>query len=141
MVPIAFLHYFHPSELQQSLTAKWSPLGVTWQVVDFDAVTDKKKALVDAVESFAPTQVLELHTASFQLIGGVIRVVDGYTVDVSLTDLAEKKRVWRSTIEFRSFAASGRLRNGPAGSAIPHQEDANELVDALTAKLRGDGLL
>lgn len=134
--------FIRPAELQKSLTAKWSPLGITWQTVDLDAVTDKPKALADAIASFNPTQVLELKTTIYALVGGgIFEVVDGYNVDASLVDLATKKRVWRSVIEFRPFARGGRGRTGPAAMALSHQDDADDLIDTLTAKLKADGLL
>lgn len=133
--------FIRADELQQSLTAKWSPLGVTWQVVDIERTTDRKKAMDEAIASFAPTELIELQTKSVRIIGSFFRVVDGYVVDASLVDVGEKKRVWRTEIEFKPFATGGRMRNGAAGSAIGHQDDANDLVDALTAKLKADGLL
>jgi hypothetical protein len=133
--------FISAEELQQSLAAKWLPLGVTWQVVDIDATTEKKKALDDATTSFAPTEILTLVTKSVRIIGSFIRVVDGYGVDASLSDVSEKKRVWRTEVEFKPFASGGRMRHGFAGSAIPHQDDANDLIDALTAKLKSDGML
>ncbi len=133
--------FIQVDELQQSLTAKWSPLGVTWQVVDIDRTADRKKVTESAIESSGSTEVMELQIKSARIIGSFFRVVDGYVLDASLIDVGEKKRVWRTEVEFKPFASGGRARNGAAGSAVSHQDDANELIDVLTTKLKADGLL
>ncbi len=44
-------------------------------------------------------------------------------------------------MEFKGIMESGRMRHSGLGGAVSHQNDANDLVQALTAKLKADGLL
>jgi hypothetical protein len=123
------------SELQQSFTSRWAPMGVSVEVVD---VVGRPQAQADAVTQSGAQQVLELKLAGYQLAS---YVVDGYSVDASVLDVASKKRVWRAIVDFRAFATGGRLRTGPLGKPIGHRGEADELVDLLTAKLKTDGLM
>ncbi len=68
-------------------------------------------------------------------------VVDAYTVDASLTDVSTQRRVWRGAVQFKGIMESGRMRHSGLGGTISHQNDADDLVRTLTAKLKADGLL
>jgi len=123
------------SELQQSFTSRWAPLGLSVVALD---VYGRPQALAEAVTQSGAQQVLELKLAGYQLAS---YVVDGYSVDAGLLDVASQKRVWRAIVDFRDFATAGRLRTGAFGKPIGHQQEADELVDTLTVKLKADGLL
>jgi hypothetical protein len=122
------------SEIRQSLAAAWGPLGVSFEVVDLNS----GQGAVDAAARFAPQQVLALTLQGYRLYSFV---VDAYTVDASLTDVSTNRRVWRTSVQFRGMEQSGRIRHSGLGGAISHQNDADDLVQALTAKLKADGLL
>jgi hypothetical protein len=148
--------FVRASEIRQSLAAAWGPLGVSFEIVDLNSKQDVAagsatrftplksgqeaavEAAVEAAARFAPQQILELTLKSYTLYK---YVVDAYTVDASLTDVATKRRVWRSSVEFKGIMESGRIRHSGFGGAISHQNDADDLVQALTAKLKADGLL
>jgi hypothetical protein len=127
-----------PEELRKSFNTKWVPLGLSVEVVDLGAAPNKSEAMGAAIAAANPTQAMELKTTSYTTTSYVL---DGYSVSANLYDPRTKKVVWRTVVEFKPFSAAGRLRNGPMGSPISHQDDANELVDALTVKLKSDGLL
>lgn len=131
--------FFRASELKQALTEKWTPLGIEFEIVDFNPATDQEKVAAESAARFGAQQVLAVAVTSTRLYQG--RVVDDYEVDVSIYDLATNKRVWRAAVAFGGMAESGRIRHNGFGGAISHQNDANEFVDALTAKLKASGLL
>jgi hypothetical protein len=120
-------------EIRESLAAAWGPLGVSFIVVD---LADGQGAA--EVAQFAPQQLLALTLKGHRLYS---YVVDAYDVDASLTDVSTKRRVWRGSMRFNGMQESGRMRHSGLGGAISHQNDANDLVQALTAKLKSDGLL
>ncbi len=131
--------FFRASELRQALTEKWTPLGIGFEIVDFNPATDQERVTAENAARFGAQQVLAAAVTSTRLYQG--SVVDDYNVDVSIYDLATKKRVWRAAVAFGGMAESGRIRHNGFGGAISHQNDANEFVDALTAKLKASGLL
>ncbi|TAJ28968.1 MAG: hypothetical protein EPO67_15740 [Reyranella sp.] len=126
--------FVRAAEIRQSLTAAWGPSGVAVEVIDLAA----GQSAGAAVASFAPQQILSLTLQAYQLYR---YVVDAYTVDASLLDVATNRRVWRTTVQFRGLVESGRIRHSGLGGAISHQNDADDLAQALTAKLKTDGLL
>ena len=126
--------FVRADEIRQSLAAAWGPLGVSFEVVDLNS----GQGAAAAAAQFGPQQILALTLQRYRLYSFV---VDAYTVDASLTDVSTKKRVWRGAVQFRGMEESGRMRHSGMGGAISHQNDANDLVQALTAKLKADGLL
>jgi len=126
--------FVRADEIRQSLAAAWGPLGVAFEVVDLNS----GQGVAAAAAQFAPQQILAL---TLQGYGLYKFVVDSYTVDASLTDVSTKRRVWRAAMEFKGIMESGRMRHSGLGGAISHQNDANDLVQALTAKLKADRLL
>ena len=127
-----------PAELKQSFAAKWQPLGISVEVVDLKTA-DKAATLAEAKARFGPSHVLDLKTSDYNKL---IYVTDGYSVAATLTDVNVNRRiVWSMTVNFNPFTVGGRLRNGPLGSPISHQSDADDCVDLITAKLKSDGLL
>jgi hypothetical protein len=126
--------FVRADEIRQSLAAAWGPLGVSFEVVDLNS----GQGVAAAAAQFAPQQILAL---TLQGYGLYKFVVDSYTVDASLTDVSTKRRVWRAAMEFKGIMESGRMRHSGLGGAISHQNDANDLVQALTAKLKADRLL
>jgi hypothetical protein len=128
-----------PAELKQAFNAKLvAPFGVSVNYIELDGAANKVETLANAVSTGKPTQVLELKTVGLQMYAYVL---DGYTIDASLYDTATRKIVWRSEVILPPFASSGRSRNGPVSSPLSHQNDADDVVDTLTAKLKADGLL
>jgi hypothetical protein len=126
--------FVRASEIRQSLAAAWGPLGVSFEVVDLNS----GQAAAEAMAGLAPQQILALTLQDYRLYS---YVVDAYTVDASLTDIPTKRRIWRSSVRFNGMEESGRIRHSGFGGAISHQNDANDLVQALTTKLKADGLL
>lgn len=126
--------FVRADEIRQSLAAAWGPLGVSFEVVDLNAA----QGAAAAAAQFAPQQILALTLQGYQLYKFV---VDAYAVDASLTDVATKRRVWRGAVQFKGIMESGRMRHSGLGGAISHQNDADDLVRTLTAKLKADGLL
>lgn len=127
------------AELKVAFDAKWvTPFGVSVELVDLNGDADDAQKLAAAVSRVHPTQVLELKTAQYITASYVI---DGYTIDARLSDVAQDKIVWRTLVSLPPFAKSGRMRSGAFGARVSHQDDANEVVDALTSQLRVDGLL
>jgi len=120
-------------EIGQSLAA-WEPLGVAVEVVDLTS----GQGAAEAEARLAPQQILALTLKGYRLYS---YVVDAYAVDASLIDVSTRKRVWRSSVQFQGMAESGRIRHSGLGGAISHQNDADDLARALTAKLKADGLL
>jgi hypothetical protein len=135
--------FIRTSELQKSLEASWGPLGVSVEVVDLDRTRDRRTVVNDATATFHPTHQLNLTTTEWHKASSLVvaNVVTSYAVDASLVDVATGKRVWRATLAFQNAAVGGRWRNGPTGAARPHEDDANDLVALLTARLKADGLL
>jgi hypothetical protein len=126
--------FVRADEIRQSLAAAWGPLGVSFEIVDLNS----GQGVAAAAAQFAPQQILAL---TLQGYGLYKFVVDSYTVDASLTDVSTKRRVWRAAVEFKGIMESGRMRHSGLGGAVSHQNDANDLVQALTAKLKADRLL
>jgi hypothetical protein len=127
-----------PAELKQSFAAKWQPLGISVEVVDLKDASNKAATLAEAKARFGPSHVLDLKTSDYNKL---IYVTDGYSVSATLTDANINRRVWSMTVNFNPFTVGGRLRNGPLGSPISHQSDADDCVDLITTKLKSDGLL
>src|SRR5262249_50549642 len=73
--------FVRASEIRQSVAAAWGPLGVSFEVVDLNS----GQGAVEAAARFAPQQVLALTLKGYRLYS---YVVDAYTVDASLTDVA-----------------------------------------------------
>jgi len=92
-------------------------------------------AVVDAVAKTHPAQVLELNMASATMNPGVLK----YTIDARLYDVASNKTVWRSLIIVDNMA--GRFIRVGDRLAPSHQEEADQLVDALRSQLEHAGLL
>jgi hypothetical protein len=131
-----------PEELQRSLAAKWGPLGISFEVVAFDAANDRAKATADATASFTPSQIMVLRTTDWETASSpLVSVINGYSIEVGIFDVTSKKSVWRGVVEFKEFSRGGRVRNGPLGKEISHQNDADDFVDVLTARLKADGLI
>jgi hypothetical protein len=129
-------------EIQQSLAAEWGPLGVSFELLDLDGVSDRAKATADATARFAPTQIALVRTTHWNKAGGmIVSIVDGYMLEVAIYDAATRQIVWQGTVEFKEFTTGGRSRSGPLGTAKSHQNDANDFARALTAQLKADGLL
>jgi hypothetical protein len=126
--------FVRASEIRQSLAAAWGPLGVSFEVVDLNS----GQGTAAAVAQFAPQQILSLTLEGVRLYKFV---VDAYRVDASLLDVSTNRRIWRTIVRFRGMEDSGRIRHSGLGGAISHQNDADDLVQALTAKLKADGLL
>lgn len=126
--------FVRASEIRQSLNATWSPLGVALEVIDMDP----SPGMPEQRTQFAPQQILTLAVEGYTLYR---RVVDSYAVDASLYEVSTGKRVWRGKVYFRGMEDSGRIRHNGFGGAISHQNDADDLVRELTAKLKADKLL
>lgn len=126
--------FVRASEIRQSLNATWSPLGVALEVIDMDP----SPGMPEQRTQFAPQQILTLAVEGYTLYQ---RVVDSYAVDASLYEVSTGKRVWRGKVYFRGMEDSGRIRHNGFGGAISHQNDADDLVRELTAKLKADKLL
>jgi hypothetical protein len=111
-----------PSDVAQSLAAKWQPFGVTVEV----------GTRPEDATSFQPTQVMTLATVQTLERGGNLW---SYVVDGSITDVATKKRIWRSSLKFDLNIS------GPRGVEESGKKTAPKLADVLTEKLQADGLL
>jgi hypothetical protein len=135
--------FITPHELSRSFAARWTPRGVAFEIVSLDFGDDKERAAADAMARFAPRQVLELKTAFYRTVstGTAGTTVAAYSVDATLHEAATGRRLWRAFVVFRDAAEGGRARSGPTGQPKPHQDDADDLVDLLTTKLRADGFL
>ncbi|SKA41089.1 hypothetical protein SAMN02745126_06469 [Enhydrobacter aerosaccus] len=132
-------------EMKQACNDQWvALLGHDLEYVDisdlpevsFDEKT-KAKVLAATVAATNPTHVLELNVDGAVLTQWAI---DGYTVKATLVDVAEKKVVWQTKVAFNTFTQSGRTRTTRIGR-YSHHDDANDLVKALTTRLKADGLL
>lgn len=119
------------SEIRQALNATWGPLGIPFEITD-------RSSMAEATARFAPQQVLTLSVEGGTLYQGVL---DSYTVDAALLDVSTDKRIWRTKVLFNSMTESGRIRHNGFGGSISHQIDADDLVRALTEKLKADRLL
>jgi hypothetical protein len=133
------------NELKQACNDQWTPLlGHNLEYVDIGDLPEvsddgktKAEVLAATVASTNPTHVLELSVDSAALTEGVI---DGYTIKATLVDVAKKNVVWQTKVTLGTFVESGRIRTTRIGR-YSHQDDANDVIKALTTRLKADGLL
>lgn len=120
-----------PSEIEKAMTRRWASLGVSLQSVDLETSKDKTNALADAVMRFQPKQIMELDVDNIKFLMGLVTDV---SIEGSVLDAATQKRIWRSSIDLKGRFSAKIYK-------IPPDKAADEIVDALTAKLTADGLL
>src|SRR5689334_17707610 len=120
------------TELKRSMTEKWAAYGVTVDLVDgMPSAQGGPSTRIEAMKTFQPAQVLEIQTASkMTLLGQTTNI----SFDCSVIDVASKKRIWRATLALKGRFDAKIFK-------IPPDKAADEIVDALTQKLRSDGLL
>jgi hypothetical protein len=133
LTPAQYESLLQPSELRQAFEAKWTPLGITVEVVDGDKFPgDSPMAFITDINTrFQASQVLLLHTSHARWRGAYVQ---DYDIDADLYDSTAGKRIWRGSTSLPDF---WRV----VGTPSKRPEAADRYVDGLTATLRKDGLI